>query len=111
MVANGVDPKNGRNVPGPVSSLAEALGKAGATVGFDAPAAADGEWWIDVRSGDRTTQVSWQGDRGFGVFLGDDGAYGAKPDELHGDPPRAAERLLQVLETETPETTRAPGGI
>lgn len=84
-------------VPFPVKSFMDALERAGATVAPDAPADAVGEWWLDVACAGRTSNVGWRPDRGFGLYLSDEEAYGAKPDEIQADPQRAADLVLGML--------------
>lgn len=75
----------------------DALARDGYACEVDRPASAGGEWWIDVSLDGVRSSVAWTDAHGFGLYLGDEDAYGERPDEIHGDPLAAAERLRAIM--------------
>lgn len=79
-----------------IQALIEALDNPRAKWIVDAPDDPRGEWWIDIALDDFTTAIAWRPDRGFGIYVSDDRAFGARPDEIYREPELAAKRLLQL---------------
>ena len=64
----------------------------------DPPADPSADWWVRLVVDDFSTDVVWNPDRGFGLFTSESDAYGARPDEVFGEPGQAATRLLQLVD-------------
>jgi DNA-binding XRE family transcriptional regulator len=62
----------------------------------DAPARADGNWWLDVSAGRKRLTLEYRPGKGFGFFHADAG-YGEGPAEIYRTPELAATRLEQLL--------------
>ena len=67
-------------------------------VNVDAPARADGNWWLAVGAGKKRHTVEYRPGRGFGLF-NDAAGYGEGPSEIYRTPERAAKRLVQLMTT------------
>ena len=65
-------------------------------VAVDAPANADGNWWLEIRAGKKRHTLEYRPGKGFGLFQGGPG-YGEGPDEIYRTPERAARRLAQLM--------------
>lgn len=63
---------------------------------IDAPDAAGGNWWIDVRGGKRHVTLDYRPRKGFGIFHSDSG-YGEGPAEIYRTPELAARRVAQLM--------------
>src|SRR5690349_1364518 len=81
-----------------VKALIDALGNPRAKWAVDAPDDPNGEWWIDISLDDFKTTVAWKPDRGFGIYVSDDHAFGARPDEIYREAELAAKRVLQLAQ-------------
>ncbi|SEH12895.1 Helix-turn-helix domain-containing protein [Sphingopyxis sp. YR583] len=66
-----------------------------AAVDVDAPAKADGEWWIDIEIDGMQSQILWQKSSGFGVYVRETG-FGARPQEIYRKATEAGARVLQL---------------
>jgi hypothetical protein len=53
--------------------------------------------YLDIRVGDKFHNVSWEADKGFGLFLRAERRFGDKPDEFVQDPEGAAERFKAIV--------------
>ena len=72
-----------------------------ASVSVDAPKKASGNWFVDVKSGDRRFAIEFRPALGFGLSSGDrEGeGFGEGPDEFLPDDDALVARLLQLLKT------------
>ena len=71
-----------------------------ATVTIDEPSSVHGNWWIDIRQGDRTATVEWRPKQGFGVGLGE-GTYGEGPDIVSSTIVGAAQHVIEYFRDDT----------
>jgi hypothetical protein len=70
----------------------------GASVEIDAPRDPNGEWWLDIVSGDAREHVSWRPKVGFGFFTTDERGFGDRPDEIYRKVDDACARLCRLIE-------------
>jgi len=63
-------------------------------VEIDAPDNEAGNWWIDVRAGNKRMSLEYRPRKGFGVFDRDSG-YGEGPAEVYRTAKLAARRVVQ----------------
>ena len=64
-------------------------------VDVDRPDDPNGETWIDIRTPEFSTNVSYRPSEGFGVYVSD-GAYGDGPDEIFRVAEKAVQRVAQL---------------
>lgn len=86
-----------------VDKLVRALRKQipSVSVSVDAPGRDSGNWFIDVRSGNRAFAVEYRPTLGFGLssVLTEDAGYGEGPDEFQADEHELVARVLHLLKT------------
>lgn len=88
-------------------SFIEALGEP-VEYKLDEPSDPAGEWWIDFSIKGIAVNVAWRPNKGFGIYVSDENAYGTGPDEVYRSPKVAARRLMQVV---FPPPGRKPGAF
>jgi len=67
----------------------------------DAPSRPNGDWFIDIRLGDRSFVVQFRPDLGFGLSSTPSEGIGEGPDEFFEDEHEILERLIELLQTKT----------
>jgi DNA-binding XRE family transcriptional regulator len=65
----------------------------------DAPSRPTGDWFINVRLGDRSFVVEFRPDLGFGLSSTPSEELGEGPDEFFEDEVQVLERLIELLQT------------
>lgn len=71
------------------------------TCEVDAPARPNGDWFIDLKLGDRSFVIEFRPDLGFGLSSTPSEGLGEGPDEFFEDEGDVVERLAELLHTKT----------
>ena len=81
----------------------------GASVDVDVPRDPNGEWWLEVVSGNFRDSVSWRPKVGFGFFTTNEKGFGDRPDEIYLRVDDACARLCRLIEQWRTDTARPMG--
>jgi DNA-binding XRE family transcriptional regulator len=87
-----------RNMRKEIDRLKKLLGESlpKCAIKVDAPDHADGNWWLDVRMGQKRHTFEYRPGKGFGLFH-DKAGYGEGPAETYRTPERLALRVVQLM--------------
>lgn len=82
----------------------------GVTVHLDEPGRTDGHWFVDFILGGHEVVVEWRPEQGFGISSPAlEAGYGEGPEEVERETPKAANRVIELLQTRT--RTRPPRAV